>query len=121
MGLTRCTVLLALKGSLFLDENTLGPFQTVHQLAIMLWRNVREILDRGRFRPCLIIFFGARGIGTNSSILMTSLKTGVFGVIQKRILHALQTVKFFGNWRMDRLFLSFAVRKKSTNFTHTLM
>ena len=55
MGLTRCTVLLALKGFLFLDENTLGPFQTVHQLAIMLWRNVREILDRGRFRRCLII------------------------------------------------------------------
>lgn len=72
MGLTRCTVLLALKGFLFLDENTLGPFQTVHQLAIMLWRNVREILDRGRFRRCLIIreylvFLGARGIGTNSA------------------------------------------------------
>ena len=55
MELTRCTVLLALKGFLFLNENTLVPFQTVHQLAIMLWRDVTEILDRGRFRWRLII------------------------------------------------------------------
>ena len=29
-------------------------------------------------------------------------------------------MNFFDNWRMDRLFLSVAVRKESSNLTHTL-
>ena len=36
------------------------------------------------------------------------------------MLGAFQTVNFFDNWHVDRLFLSLAVRKKSSNFTHII-
>ena len=39
----------------------------------------------------------------------------------KRILCAFQTVKFFENWHMDRIFLFLAASKKSSNFIHTFM
>jgi len=39
----------------------------------------------------------------------------------KRILSAFQTVNFFENWHMNRIFLFLAVKKKSSNFRHTLM
>ena len=39
----------------------------------------------------------------------------------KRILSAFQTVNFFENWHMDRIFLFLAVKQKSSNFIHTLM
>ena len=64
--------------------------------------------------------FGARGIGRNARVLtfddvtktgvLSDLKTGKF-----------QRVNFFYVWLMDRLFLSLAVRKQTSNFTHTLM
>ena len=50
---------------------------------------------------------------------MTSLKARVFDL--KGILRAFQTVNFIDNWRMDKLFLSLAVRKKSSNFRQTSM
>ena len=42
-------------------------------------------------------------------------------MIQKQILGMFQMVNFFDNWQMDKLFLSLTARKKSSNFTHTLM
>ena len=38
--------------------------------------------------------------------------------LKTHILRAFQTVNFFDNWHIDRLFLSLPVRKKSSNFTH---
>ena len=40
---------------------------------------------------------------------------------RKRILCAFQTVNFFENWHMDRIFLFLAASKKSSNFIHTFM
>ena len=49
------------------------------------------------------------------SILMTSLKTRVL----RDLFGALQTENCFDSWHMDRLFVSLAMRKKSSNFTST--
>ena len=38
--------------------------------------------------------------------------------LKTHVLRAFQTVNFFDNWHMDRLFLSLSVRKKSSNITH---
>ena len=39
----------------------------------------------------------------------------------KRVLIAFQTVNFFENWHMDRIFLFLVAKKKSPNFVHTSM
>ena len=54
------------------------------------------------------------------SILVKSLKTRVLSDF-KVILGVFQVVNFFDNCHVDRFFLSLAVRKKSSNFTNTLM
>jgi len=54
------------------------------------------------------------------STLMTSLKQGFLSDI-KTYIGRVPDGEFFDNWHMDRLFLCLALRKKSPNFTHTLM
>ena len=78
----------------------------------------------------LCSFFGVRGIDTNDTSMQVSEKNFYFDdinknkgfwVIQKHILGMFQMVIFFHSWQMDKLFLSLTARKKSSNFTHTLM
>ena len=69
-------------------------------------------------------FLGVRGIGTNgvSARVLYFITNFYFDdVLTRNKLGVFQTANFFGNWHWDRLFLSLTVRKKSSNFTHTLM
>ena len=62
------------------------------------------------FKVALHSVFDARRICTNGA------SARVFDT-----LHAFQTVNFFYNWHMDRLFPSLTVKKKSSHFKHILM
>ena len=62
----------------------------------------------------------AREYLNRSSILITSLKTRVL-IDLKAHFGRVPDGDFFDNWHMDSVFLSIAVWKISTNFTHTLM
>lgn len=76
----------------------------------------------------LYSFFGARGIGTNGArarVLKQNLyfhnKKEGFLIDLKTHIGRVQDDEFFDNWHMDRPFLSLAVKKISSNFTHKLM
>ena len=83
-------------------------------------------LKRRLHKLALYSFFGARWIGPNCAsaeyfkriyILMTSLKTKIFEWSKNLYF---QTEEIFDNCHMGRLFLSRAMRIKSSNFTSTL-
>ena len=76
----------------------------------------------------LYSFFGARGIGTNGASALVFNKDFYFDEVTrkqgfssdlKKHIARFPDGEFFYNRPMDRLFLSLAVRKKSSNFTHT--
>ena len=72
-------------------------------------------------------FLGTRVVGTNGTSTRVFEKNLYFNNITKNkgflsdVKMDVGCVPFFDNWHLDRPFLSLAVRKKSSNFTHTLM
>ena len=95
------------------------------------WKEHRSMWQAtSQFRWLWIAFFGARGIGRSGESARVFkqnfyfdhvTKNKGFWLIWKRTLGAFQTVNFFDNWHIDRLFLSLAFRIISSNFTHTLL
>ena len=78
------------------------------------------------FKVALYSFFGARGIDTDGAsarvfekipILITSLKQGFLSDLKTHIGCFPDGERFY-NWHMDRLFLSLAVRKKSSSYAY---
>ena len=81
-------------------------------------------------KVALYSFLGTQRIGTNGTsprvfkknvYLMMSLKQGSLSDLKTHIRRVPDGEFFFYHWHVDRLFLSLAVRKKSSNSTHTLM